>query len=260
MPLSGQIPLKSQKASHAAQRIALAAGVALFALASAGCSTRLGQFTGSLRDVGSGQRVTGDSGQAQMQELARRYDARPGEKAASLAYGQSLRASGQHAQAVAVLERASIANVGDREVAAAYGRALGDVGRFDEAIRVLGQAHSADRPDWRVLSSLGVVHDQMGKHSQARDHYEQALKIRPDEPTLLSNLGLSYLLSRDLAKAEDALQRAAARPDADPRVAANLALVRDLRARTQASANRNSPSTNPAPKATRPTASAPTRG
>ncbi len=225
------------------------ASILVLALLTSGCTSRLGQFKGSLNDVTTTSRdITPDG----LQALARRYDTRPGDKALSLAYGSALRASGQHMQAVAVLERASIANVGDRDISAAYGRALGDVGRYDEAMRVLGQAHLPDRPDWRVLSSQGVIADQMGKHAEARDYYAQALKIKPDDPGVLTNLGLSYLLSRDLAKAEETLSRAASQPGADPRTSANLALVRNLRAKMAG----NTPPKAPA----RPASSAKTRG
>lgn len=219
----------------------LAPALAL-ALVVSGCSSRLGQFTGSLRDVTTSSTPDGSAGD--LQTLARRYDARPGEKAASLAYGTALRSRGQFQQAVAVLQRASIVNVGDREIAAAYGRALGDIGRYDEALRVLGQAHTADRPDWRVLSSQGVIADQMGQHPRAREFYAEALKIAPDHPAILTNLGLSYLLTRDLAKAEELLARASTMPNADPRVTANLAMVRSLRAQNGAV-----PAPRPAPKA-----------
>ncbi|CAN1484900.1 TadD Flp pilus assembly protein TadD, contains TPR repeats [Rhabdaerophilaceae bacterium] len=228
--------------------------VALAALTS-GCASRLGQFKGSVNDVSA----PGNSpNPGTLEALAARYDSRPGDKALSLAYSSALRASGQHMQAVAVLERASIGNVGDRDVAAAYGRALGDVGRYDEAMSVLSQAHLPDRPDWRVLSSQGVIADQMGKHSQAREYYEQALKIQPDAPTVLTNLGLSYLLSRDLAKAEEILARAAAMPQADPRTSANLALVRKLRTTVANAPQPNGPTVQPAKRAaTSPKPSAP---
>ena len=43
-------------------------------------------------------------------------------------YGQALRATGQRAQAAAVLEQATIANPGNKALLAAYGRALADNG------------------------------------------------------------------------------------------------------------------------------------
>ncbi|MFN3482739.1 MAG: tetratricopeptide repeat protein [Rhabdaerophilum calidifontis] len=202
----------------------------LSTLALAGCSAgRLGQFTGSLRDAGREQTIPATS--ADLAELGRRYDRNPGEKRASLDFAQALRQAGQHGQAVAVLQRASISNVGDAEIAAAYGRALAEVGRFEEARSVLVNAHSADRPDWRVLSTQGSVADQLGDHVRARAFYAQALAIAPNQPGILNNLGLSHLLTRDLAKAEEYLRLAAAQPGADARVRANLALALRLQGR-----------------------------
>ena len=59
-----------------------------------------------------------------------------------LAYGQALRATGQRAQAVAVLEQASIANPGNKPVLAGYGRALADNGNFQAAFDMLSHAQS----------------------------------------------------------------------------------------------------------------------
>jgi|GEM_PF-1388460 len=205
-------------------RLMLACGLAL---GLAGCGNRLGQFTGSLRDVAGSTAASGDP----LSHYARQYDARPGDKAVSIAYAERLRASGQYAQAVAVLHRASAQNVGDREIYAAYGKALVDIGQFQEAMQELSQAHAPDRPDPRVLSTQGSILDQMGDHARAREYYMQALKITPNDPVILSNLGLSYVLTRNLAEAEDVLQRAAALPDADARIHANLALVISLKSR-----------------------------
>lgn len=194
------------------------------ALLAGGCSGRLSNFTGSLSQVGGTDRAT-TSTTDDIRELGRRYDARPGAKAASLAYAAALRANGQHPQAVAVLERASVANVGDRDVAAAYGKALADIGRLGEAARVLSQAHTEDRPNWRVLSTLGSVADQSGNHKQAREYYHRALQIAPDEPIVLNNLGLSYMLTKELRLAEETLRKAASRSPGNARIQGNLALV-----------------------------------
>lgn len=201
-----------------------------------GCSSNLKDYTGSL----SGASLSAPDSTS-LESLAARYDARPGEKAASLAYANALRARGQGVQAVAVLQRASVKNVGDRDVAAAYGKALADAGRFEEALSVLGQAHSDDRPNWQVLSTMGSIADQMGDHSRARDLYHRALQIAPKQPSVMNNLGLSYILTQDLAQAEETLAEAAALPGADQRVSANLALARSLRGKGAA---------NAAPKAT----------
>src|SRR3954447_25680663 len=80
-----------------------------------------------------------------------RYRANPKDAEAALRYGQALRGTGQCAQAVAVLERATIANSGNKALLAAYGRALPDSGNFKQTFDVLGRAHSPDNPDWRIL-------------------------------------------------------------------------------------------------------------
>ena len=169
-------------------------------------------------------------------EPARRLDfyrdrsrANPRDAEAALNYGKALRAAGQRAQAVAVLEQATIAHPNDKALLAGYGRALADNGNFQQAFDVLSRAHSPDDPDWRILSVQGAVLDQLGRGEEARQYYASALKIAPDEPSVLSNLGLSYLLAKDLPKAEESLRRADSRAGADPRVRQNLALVVGLR-------------------------------
>ncbi len=132
---------------------------------------------------------------------------------------QALRATGQRAQAVAVLEQATIANPGNTALLAAYGRALVDNGNFSRRFDVLGRAHTPDNPDWRILSVQGTALDQLGRHDEARRYYASALKIVPDEPSVLSNLGLSYVLSKNLPQG---------RGDAAPR-------LRQRRAPTRAS-------------------------
>ena len=127
-----------------------------------------------------------------------RYRADPRDAEAAIRYAQALRALGQRAQAVAVLERSSIQHSRNRAVLGAYGRALADVGNYEQALEVLARAHTPDQPDWRILSVEGAVLDQMGRHDDARRYYETALKIVPEEPSVLSNLGLSYALSKDL--------------------------------------------------------------
>ncbi len=128
-------------------------------------------------------------------------------------YGQALRATGQRAQAAAMLEQASIANPGNKALLAGYGRALADNGNFQQAFEVLSRAHSPANPDWRILSVQGAALDQMGRHEEARGYYESALRIAPGEPTVLSNLGLSYVLSREsAARRGDAAQGLGQRP------------------------------------------------
>ncbi len=160
-----------------------------------------------------------------------RYRANPADPDAAINYAGSLRGYGQRAQAVAVLEQASIANPKHMGVLGAYGRALADAGNYSQALEVLNRAHTPDAPDWRILSVQGAVLDQMGKHEEAQRYYATALRIVPDEPSVLSNLGLSYALSKDLVRAESTLRRASNQSKVDPRVRQNLALVVGLQGR-----------------------------
>ncbi|WP_040771576.1 tetratricopeptide repeat protein, partial [Rhodopseudomonas sp. B29] len=151
--------------------------------------------------------------------------------AAAMAYGEALRSIGHRSQAVAVLEKAALANPGNKKLLGAYGRALADAGNFQMALDTLSNAHSPENPDWRILSVQGTVLDQMGRHDDARRYYASALNLAPGEPSVLSNLGMSYVLTRELPKAEQSLRQAYASGRADARVRQNLALVIGLEGR-----------------------------
>jgi Flp pilus assembly protein TadD len=195
-----------------------------------GCQTSaISDVTGSLGDKAETSRAADP--RRDVESYQERYRANPKDVDAALQYAKALRASGQRAQAVAVLEQATIANPSNRMLLAGYGRALADNGNFQQAFDVLGRAHSPDDPDWRILSAQGAVLDQLGRFEEARQYYASALKIAPDEPSVLSNLGLSYVLSKDLPKAEETLRRAYGRAGADQRVRANLALAIGLQGR-----------------------------
>ncbi len=169
-----------------------------------------------------------DQWREQADRWGKRYDEAPGERAASLNYARALRAIGQRAQAVAVLEQAAARAPNDLEVLGAYGRALADAGKLREALGILERSHLPERPDWRVLSAQGVVSDKLGEHEAAQGYYRSALNLMPNEPSVLSNLGFSYALSRKLTEAESTLRQAAQNPRADSRVRQNLVVVLGL--------------------------------
>jgi Flp pilus assembly protein TadD len=203
--------------------------VAALAVVLAGCkTTQPTETTGGLA-------VTAAHGAAPPSRASEawgeRYRANPNDPEAALHFARALRSNGQRAEALAVLERASIRNPQHRGLLAAYGRALADVGNYKRAFDVLHHAHSSDRPDWRILSVQGAALDQLGRHEEAQRYYGTALRIAPDEPSVLSNLGLSYALSKDLVRAEATLRRAAQQSRVDPRVRKNLALVVGLQGR-----------------------------
>ena len=210
-----------------ARLLASAAVTALLAASLGGCQT-MADVTGALTSKAEAAPV--DPRRA-VDVYGERYRANPKDADAALAYGQALRASGQRAQAAAVLEQATIAHPGNKTLLAGYGRALADNGNSQAAFDVLSRAHSPENPDWRILSVQGTALDKLGKHEEARNYYNTALKIVPGEPSVLSNLGLSYMLTRELPNAEQALRRAYGNPRADARVRQNLALVVGLQGR-----------------------------
>jgi Flp pilus assembly protein TadD len=213
-----------------ARLLASAAIAALLALSAAGCTT-----TGSSETTGSISAAPEPGNDAGWRRVAaawgERYRANTKDPEAAVRYAQALRATEQRAQAVAVLEQASMENPHNKQVLGAFGRALADVGRYEQALDVLGRAHTPDQPDWRILNVQGAVLDQLGRHDDARRHYASALKIKPDDPSVLSNIGLSYALTNDLKRAEATLRRAVAQPGAAPKVRQNLALVIGLQGR-----------------------------
>jgi Flp pilus assembly protein TadD len=206
-------------ARHARRLVAIGA----VALALGGCFGRNpADTTGS---IGS---VKAPASQANVSELAARYERNQNDPAIAVAYAAALRANGQHAQAVAVLQQAAIRQPKSMPVLAAYGKALADAGRLKEAADVLSRAHTPERPDWRILSVQGTIADQLGDFDGAQRYYEAALRLVPGEPTVLSNQGLSFALTKRLPQAEQILRQAAANPRADARVRQNLALVLGL--------------------------------
>jgi Flp pilus assembly protein TadD len=187
------------------------------------------ETTGSIKNM---PRTYTDADWRQMlAEWGPRYHANNGDAQAAMYYARALRATGQRAQAVAVLEQATIHNPHDMPLLGEYGRALADAGDYNQALAVLDRAHTPDNPNWRVLNAQGAVLDQIGRHADAQSHYSAALKIAPNEPSVLSNLGLSYALSKDLPAAERTLRLAAQQPNAGPKVRQNLALVVGLQGR-----------------------------
>src|ERR1700716_1321581 len=215
--------------SSLARLLASATVTAMLAAGLGGCQT-MADITGSITSSKAEASPDADPRRA-VEVYGERYRANPKDADAALRYGQALRATGQRAQAVAVLEQATIAHPGNKALLAGYGRALADNGNFQQAFDVLTRGHSPDNPDWRILSVQGTVLDQLGRHDEARGYYASALKIVPEEPSVLSNLGLSYVLSKDLPKAEETLRLAYASTRADARVRQNLGLVVGLQGR-----------------------------
>ncbi len=215
--------------ARAARLLASAAVVAVLALSVAACKTTGNDITGS---IGASPAPRSDADWRRSLDLwGARYRENPGDADVAMAYARALRATEQRAQAVAVLEQATIRNPHNMPLLGAYGRALAEAGDYNRALDMLSRAHTPDQPDWRILNAQGAVLDQLGRHAEAQRHYSAALRIVPNDPSVLSNLGLSYALMKDLRRAEVTLRLAAARPNAAPKVRQNLALVVGLQGR-----------------------------
>jgi Flp pilus assembly protein TadD len=211
-------------------RFLLTASVlAVTAIGGAGCASIKNEVTGSV--AASAEPQSEADWRKAIDVYGERYRANPKDAEAALRYGQALRATGQRAQATAVLEQAAISNPGERALIAAYGRALVDSGKYQQGFETLSRAHTPENPDWHILSVQGTALDRLGRHEDARRYYGNALKIKPDEPSVLSNLGLSYVLSKQPAKAEEVLRRASESAQSDARIRQNLALAVGLQGR-----------------------------
>ena len=211
--------------------LASAAMAAIVALSAGGCSNFGTRETAGSMAADSTASISQDPARRSLETLGARYRQNPDDADGAIAYARELRANDQRAQAVAVLEQASIRNPRNMLLLGAYGRALADAGQYQQALSTLERAHTPDNPDWRILNVQGAVLDQTGRHAEAQRHYAAALKIMPNEASVLSNLGLSYMLTKDLKNAEATLRRAAAQPNAGPKVRQNLALVVGLQGR-----------------------------
>lgn len=212
-------PLK-QRLIGSVSKLAIAAALAV-SLGACASKPNSNDITGSIQNP---FRVAEDNPRAEIDRLAQAYQQNQSDPQAAIAYAQALRRSEQQAQAVAVLEQATIKNPKNKVLLGEYGRALADAGRLQQALDVLSRSHTPDQPDWRILNAQGAIHDQLGNFKEARRFYQTALKIAPEEPAVLSNLGLSYILSKDLKQAENTLRRASSSPRAEKRVRQNLAL------------------------------------
>lgn len=206
-------------------RLVLLAGAASLAIAA--CSG--GITTSSITPDYSG--LSPDEQQQTVADLAARYQARPGDKRIAINYAAALRSAGQPAQAVAVLQQATLNHPDDLDISIAYAKALAAQGNFEQALTVIDSSISADRPSWQALNVKGAILDQMRRNPEARQVYSQALLIAPTQAAIHANLGLSYAMTGDLPAAEQHLRNAVSSPDATSQIRQNLALVLGLQGR-----------------------------
>src|ERR1700682_806230 len=113
--------------SSLARLLASVAVTAILTAGLGGCQT-MSDIAGSV--TSKAEDSPGADPRSSAEVYGERYRANPKDAEAALAYGQALRATGQRAQAVAVLEQATIAHPGNKPVLAGYGRAAADKRNF----------------------------------------------------------------------------------------------------------------------------------
>ncbi|MBU1304800.1 MAG: pilus assembly protein TadD [Alphaproteobacteria bacterium] len=175
--------------------------------------------------------MSASQGQQSLGELAARYKSNPKDKLTLIHFAAALRAVGQSAQAVSVLEVGIGFYPKDVDISVAYAKALTADGRFEQSLAVLDNVIRPDVPDWNALLVKGATLDQMGRNEEARLLYTQALTIAPGEASIEANLGLSYAMTNQLGPAEQHLRRAVQMPGATSQIRQNLALIVGLQGR-----------------------------
>ena len=121
----------------ATRKLALLAMTAL-PLCMAGCkSLSMSDMTASISKPDTALPAAPEDVRRYTQAWEKQYDARPNDKATVMAFARGLRAQGQYAQAVAILQKLALKNPEDLEVLGAYGKALAVAGRLPEAAEAL---------------------------------------------------------------------------------------------------------------------------
>ena len=123
---------------------------------------------------------------------------------------------GDKAKALEVARGAATASPNDRDAQVALADLLRAGGQWAESVAVLDPviARENANPDWRLLYLRAVALEQAGRWPEAERDLRAALKINPDEPDLLNFLGYSWIdRNEHLAEALGMVQKAVnARP------------------------------------------------
>jgi Flp pilus assembly protein TadD len=163
-----------------------------------------------------------------IQYWGKQYAKNPRDLKAALSYAKNLKANGQKAEALSVVQAASIFHGNHRELASEYGRLALEAGQVQLAQKLLAVADDPANPDWRIISARGTALAKDGHYAEAVPFYERALKLAPERSSLLNNLALAYAAQGEAAKAEPYLRRASAQEGGEAKVHHNLALVLGL--------------------------------
>jgi tetratricopeptide (TPR) repeat protein len=180
-------------------------------------------------------------GAPELDELKKMAEANAGSFAVQVALGQALEKAGDHAGAIAALERAATllprAN-GDEnpnKFIARIAEAQGDIPR---TIRALQEVVKVDHTDVESARKLASLVAQAKDNPGLEDAYRRIINVDPFDSAAQSGLGRLLMGKRDHASAARAFRSALASKPADPAVAhvdlaeAYLALGQPAEAKT----------------------------
>lgn len=192
------------------------------ALGLSGCAQTGGK--GLFGAIGAKPELTADA--AEQPPEPEKFDPRNLQKSLELA--RTLKASGDRAGALAVLQQTAQYHGDSRELASEYGRLAADLDQIGLAHKLLAKADDPQRPDWRVLSARGVAFAKEGRYAEAAPYFERALALAPGNPAVTNNLAMVRAAQGDRTSAETLIRQAGNAAPADNRIRGNLALIAQL--------------------------------
>jgi Flp pilus assembly protein TadD len=210
--------------------VAVALAAALLVSGCAGGQTPFDSLSGETAPKPEVSLANGAAGDAKAYWAAA-YAKNPRDEQAAVSFARVLKAEGDKAKALSVLQQATIYNSDSRLIASEYGRLALDMGQIDLAEKLISRAEDPRNPDWRLVSAKGAIAAKRGDNKMAREFFEKALELAPNEPSVMNNLALTYALDGDAAKAEGMLRRATAAGGDTSKVRQNLALVLGVQGR-----------------------------
>ncbi|MGQ0673688.1 MAG: tetratricopeptide repeat protein [Hyphomicrobium sp.] len=169
------------------------------------------------------------------------------ETAAAIRDARALRAAGNKARALGMLEKTAGSDT-DKALLLERGLLSLELGQIDRAVELLTAAHDPKAPDWRQHSGLGAALSAKGQQQDAQGELAKALELAPNNPAVLNNLALSFALDGKHTEAERLLRQAATSESGKAQARQNLALILGLRGNIEES-RRVSEAVLPAEKA-----------